>query len=915
MNAAGLPRWLTHYWGKARPDPATGPASHPLAYHSLDVAACGLAYWQQTPALRAFFVQRCDLPEPVLGELLAAVLALHDLGKFSDGFQGLREDLYRQAFGAAPELPYGTRHDSLGYGYWREVLVPHWGQQSPFGVPFDRQRRQAFEPWMRAVTGHHGQPPTEDVPLVADAFREGRQDAEAFSAAVVDLMLSDASRAALAGQDGRSFRRAAEVTSWWLAGLAVLADWLGSNQRFFAYRVPDLALEDYWLLAGEQARVALQATELAAVPATGFRSLHDLQPEVPPGGETPLQRAAATVSIAPGPQLFVIEDLTGAGKTEAALILAQRLLASGQAQGLYFALPTMATADAMYLRVGAAYARLFEPGTPPSLVLAHSASALSDAFRDSVLPTAPDESEQAADVETASARCNAWLADSRKKALLAQVGVGTVDQALQAVLKNRHQSLRVLGLFGKLLIVDEVHACDAYMARVLERLLTLHASANGSALLLSASLPMDMRQRFAAAWHAGRELDAPMLDEEAYPLLTQVTDADTAEIAVDARPGSARRVAVELLPEESAVLDVIEAEAQAGRCVCWIRNTVRDAQEAYERLVERGQLDRGSLHLFHARYALGDRLAIERALVERFGKHGAAVARRGQVVIATQVVEQSLDLDFDAMISDLAPVDRLIQRAGRLMRHARLASGERTTGADQRGEPRLHVYGPLPVDDAGGDWFAAAARGASFVYPSHGQLWLTARLLHERGGFSLPADMRPLLEAVYGEREAERIPQALRDRDNQELGDQMGERSHASDNCIVQARGYSRGAGGEWWQDVACPTRLGEPAVTVVLARWDGQRLHPFAEGANAWPHSEVQLATRLVARRLEPAEPDLRAALAQAEADLPGGGRWRVLVPFYTDPSDSVMQARVLNQDDLERRLTYDSCYGVRLR
>ena len=100
-----------------------------------------------------------------------------------------------------------------------------------------------------------------------------------------------------------------------------------------------------------------------------------------------------------------------------------------------------------------------------------------------------------------------------------------------------------------------------------------------------------------------------------------------------------------------------------------------------------------------------------------------------------------------------------------------------------------------------------------------------------------------------------------------------------------------------------------------MLARWDGQRLHPFAEGANAWPHSEVQLATRLVARRLEPAEPDLRAALAQAEADLPGGGRWRVLVPFYTDPSDGVMQARVLNQDDRERTLTYDSCYGVRLR
>ena len=850
----------------------------------------------------------------MLVELLAAVLALHDIGKFSDGFQGLREDLYRQAFGAAPGLTYGTRHDSLGYGYWREVLVPRWGQQSPFGVPFDRKWRRAFEPWMRAVTGHHGQPPAEGVPLVGDAFRVGEQDAQVFSVVVVNLMLSDASRGTLAGQDPRRLGRATQATSWWLAGLAVLADWLGSNQHFFAYRVPDLALEDYWPLSGEQARAALHATGLAAVPATAFTSLHDLQPEVPPGGESPLQRAAATVPIEPGPQLFVIEDLTGAGKTEAALILAQRLLASGHVQGLYFALPTMATADAMYQRVGAAYARLFEPGTPPSLVLAHSASALSEAFRDSVLPVAPDESKQPADAETASARCNAWLADNRKKALLAQVGVGTVDQALQAVLKNRHQSLRVLGLFGKLLIVDEVHACDAYMARVLERLLTLHASAGGSALLLSASLPMEMRQRFADAWYAGRGLQGPTLGEETYPLLTQVADADTAELGVAPRSGSARRVAVELLAEESAVLDVIEAQARAGRCVCWIRNTVRDAQEAHAQLVARGQLDPGSLHLFHARYVLGDRLAIERALVDRFGKHGGATDRHRQVVVATQVVEQSLDLDFDVMISDLAPVDRLIQRAGRLMRHARLAGGDRTTGTDQRGEPRLYIYGPLPEDDAGSEWFATAARGASFVYPSHGQLWLTARLLRERGGFTLPEDMRPLLEAVYGEREAERVPQPLRDRDNQQIGDQMGERSHASDNCIVQAEGYSRGAGGEWWQDIACPTRLGEPAITVVLARWDGQRLHPIAEGPNPWRHSEVQLATRLVARRVEPADPALQAALSRTEAELPGGGRWRVLVPCHADRPDGVIQARVVNQDGRERVLAYDACRGVRI-
>ena len=167
-----------------------------------------------------------------------------------------------------------------------------------------------------------------------------------------------------------------------------------------------------------------------------------------------------------GPCLFVIEDVTGAGKTEAALVLAHRLMCAGRASGAFVALPTMATANAMYGRLSDAYARLFVSSAHPSLVLAHGRSKLNDAFTDSILDGAAadavDLRNDDADAPVA-AQCAAWIADNRRKSFLAQLGVGTIDQALLAVLPSRHSPLRLLGLAQRVLIVDEAHAYDAYV--------------------------------------------------------------------------------------------------------------------------------------------------------------------------------------------------------------------------------------------------------------------------------------------------------------------------------------------------------------------------------------------------------------------------------------------------------------------
>jgi len=272
----------------------------------------------------------------------------------------------------------------------------------------------------------------------------------------------------------------------------------------------------YWQHAGRQAVLALDASgttpaaSAAALPFTG------LFPSI--AAPSPLQRWAASVPLPAGPQIHLLEDVTGAGKTEAALMLTHRLMADGHADGFFIALPTMATANAMYGRIADSYVRLF--ANPASLVLAHGQSFLVDGFANSVLPDGAPEGDPRQLDETASARCTAWLADHSKRALLSPAGVGTIDQALLAVLHSKHQSLRLLGLSHKVLVIDEVHACDVYMQGVLEVLLTFHARAGGSAILLSATLPQRMKQGLLKAFAKGLERPAPHAREQGYPLAT-----------------------------------------------------------------------------------------------------------------------------------------------------------------------------------------------------------------------------------------------------------------------------------------------------------------------------------------------------------------------------------------------------------
>jgi CRISPR-associated endonuclease/helicase Cas3 len=263
-------------------------------------------------------------------------------------------------------------------------------------------------------------------------------------------------------------------------------------------------------------------------------------------------------------------------------------------------------------------------------------------------------------------------------------------------------------------------------------------------------------------------------------------------------------------------------------------------------------------------------------------------------------------------VTDLAPIDLIIQRAGRLCRHTRDVNGNRVEGADQRGTPLLLVYGPSPEAEADGEWFARMFPRAVKVYPDHGQLWLTAKLLSESGGFRMPEDARRLIDGVYGEEADAKMPTMLLERHDQVMMVEVGvARSLACLNSIDIDEGYEEQAT-PCWEDAITPTRLGEPRMTVRLARWDGVVLAPWSKGPFAWQMSQVQVRQALISAMASPF--DDVALQAQVEAmlpELPDRGKWSVLLPML-EGANGRWQGQALNPRGQTVNVYYDKKFGL---
>ena len=879
------------FWGKAQPA-FDGPEWHPLACHSLDVAAVGHEVLRRHAALARALARLfgCSIGDAI--QWTSLLLACHDLGKFAFRFQAKVPELLPECFGGRPDPAPDYDHGAGGL-----LLYDH--HPDAFGLA--RREAGVWRPLVSAVTGHHGAPPqttTEGRPALRRAFGDRGIDAAcAFVGAAMEILGCS--------RPPSLSRKGAMQASHLVAGLAVLADWIGSAQRWFRYSPPPAELAGYWPTACERAmRAVAEAGILPGAPAArvDYRSLVGAAPVVP----TPMQRWAEATEIPEGPALYILEDETGSGKTEAALMLAHRLMAKGRGEGLYMALPTMATANGMFDRLAGAYRSMFASGSEPSIALAHGGRDMHRGFRDAILAGAAETRSVVPcgeGAETASAACAAWIADDRRRSFLADAGVGTVDQAILAVLPARHQSLRLLGLSRRILVLDEVHAYDAYMQREIEALLEFQAGLGGSAVLLSATLPTGVRRRLADAFSRGLG-DAAGNSEPAqcYPLATVCSARGRVPVPVAANGSRARKLPVRLLRSVDAAIDEVERSASAGQAVLYIRNTVDDALEARAELGARGV----DAMLFHARFALGDRLRIERCVTKVFGKASAPLARRGRVLVATQVVEQSLDLDFDAMVTDLAPVDLLVQRAGRLWRHDR---------PERAGRPELLVAAPPAAADPDERWYARMFPRAAYVYRDHARLWLTARALEKVGAIASPSGLRELVEAVYGDEAVDDVPEAVLTGIWDADGRAAAERSFA--RPLDFGRGYVRD-GGAWDSDARTPTRLqDDPQVTLRLARARGSGLRPYAHGDapdeswRAWRLSEVGVPARRVGGEAVP--PPLRDAAGEVRSQWHRYDDEKLLVVLEGGPESWIgaLGARDGGSGTIE--VSYDASTGLR--
>lgn len=655
-----FPEVLKVYWGKAHAKEG-GPGHHLFVYHCLDVAAVAGRWWEIDPALRSAFVRTAGNQSPeVVRAWVLFFVALHDLGKLDFRFQ-LKARPVAEELNPLLKNPNVTAgndffdHGPAGLNWFKR-------EKAVYGVSADEE----MKPWMEAVAGHHGRPD----PGFKKPFTDPRVQTHDVEARKQWLFLLEL---LFLKPVGLSLADTPPLMPDLLAGFCCVCDWIGSNDEIFEY-VPnsDLSPADYFASRTNDrdfAPKALEESGMTARPAVegGMARLYS---ELTPRG---VQTVIDDLPIGTG--LFLIEAPTGQGKTEAATALASRLIAAGFASSVVFALPTQATANAMLGRLADTErsenprpAQKMFPNEPANFVLAHGKARFNNQFRylkrAATGPTAQGQEE-------AAAQCAKWLAQSRKRVFLGQFGVCTVDQVLLSALPVKHHFVRSFGLGKSVLIVDEVHAYDSYMNMILDKVIERQKRAGGSVILLSATLPERRRVEIFKKWGIA-ELEPA--DDTAYPLVTAAV-GDQVVVRKPETPEVLKPVNFEVRRVEGMRLDPetirrISAKVREGTLVAVMCNLVADAQALAEILNVVPELE-DHVDLFHARYRFRDRDEIEKRVLNTYGKQAERAAGKGRVIVATQVIEQSLDLDFDWLITQICPIELLIQRVGRLWRHER----------------------------------------------------------------------------------------------------------------------------------------------------------------------------------------------------------------------------------------------------
>lgn len=456
-----------------------------------------------------------------------------------------------------------------------------------------------------------------------------------------------------------------------LAGLIIMADWIASNQFYFpTISLDELGSEKMYPKRVQAAWDKLDLPEYWTAGAVGMGE-GTFQERF---GFSPNKLQAAVMEIAENvgePGLLIIEAQMGVGKTEAALAASEIFAGICGSGGLFFGLPTQATANGLFPRILDWAKKQLEQGQKFSLILKHSKADLNPDYAELLEEMRTQfEGEARIDCEDDARLVVHSFFRGRKQALLSDFVVATVDQILMAALKQKHLMLRHLGMAGKIVIIDEVHAYDAYMTVYLERALCWLGAYHVPVILLSATLPAEQRVNFVNVYLSNRDGSSQeevkaWKEARGYPLLTWTDENKICQRELQLQ-GNTRNVLIKRVKESSRI-DILREKLMDGGCAIVILSTIRRAQEFAKEV--RAQMPEAQIILLHSAFLMPDRAAREQELLQKLGKHSTKAERDHLIVIGTSVLEQSLDIDGDVMLTDLCPMDLLLQRLGRLHRH------------------------------------------------------------------------------------------------------------------------------------------------------------------------------------------------------------------------------------------------------
>lgn len=763
---------IPHFWAKTTIEGKQGISVY---HHMVNVGCVARCIAERSPEI----LERFHLQSSSVG----ALAALHDIGKISPGFQQKCEDwlvengLMKIARNGCWDTSMESDHGKVSHAAIQAFL-------SETGIDPDTAKL------VSAVLGaHHGRltMPNDrgyrpQKPISDSVSQINWDDARKMNAQMIWSYFS---------ATGKPFEfNDISPAIWWLAGLTSVADWVGSDERFFH-------IEHRYEGASSLARNALAAIGFFTPVLNRNLSFKDVF------GFSPNEMQEKAVVAVNGPGVYVIEAPMGMGKTEAALGAAYKVMAAGKANGIYFALPTQATSNRIHLRMND-FLRKIAPEAQASRLI-HGNSWLME----SAVGICPATTEMGGAALDDARTGRDWFA-SAKRALIAPFGVGTVDQALLGVVASKHFFVRHFALAGKVVILDEVHSYDIYTGTLIDKLITTLEKLGCTVIILSATLTG--KRRGQIVFHPDDTLDKAELP---YPLISGRNEGSSVEPAA-AKPPLSKTVTVDFIAAERATEEAV-CLARQGGAVIWICNTVDAAQKQYRSLKEMVNADECPIGLLHSRFPFWRREKLEAEWMERFGKNGET--RCGSILVSTQIVEQSVDLDADLLITELAPTDMLLQRIGRLWRHERQQRPVETARLciieESRSLKEFHLLSPNEIKKELG--------GKASVYDP----FVLLRSLEAWKGLKeicIPEQIRRLIESTYEELDNE--PESWRKLHDDALGNSMAYRQKAlmSNNIWQVALKDEEGV----------QTRLNEIAmVSVVLCRSINKQDAIFIDGVS----------------------------------------------------------------------------------